>query len=387
MWIGVLAAGAACSGQSGSAPSSVPTESTTASSPVTTTTETELRTLPYPSTEEDEEEVRVRFVAYGDVDPYDDIPFGVIPDVRIAVIPTTSAEWWNAVRIDDWDDIPPGSRMYIPPGAQIQSTAERIAASPINFIVTGSNGTTETYLNPSNAFKVCTIHPFDELIAGCSTTISIWKVRNQNPILYVYFSHDRAYIEDGQDGSERYHRYLYGDLDSYDPSGKPATVTLVSTGYTGTDVPPFIDFLAPGASLAVIDDSEIGAWWTAVFDGATAVTDGERYPLSILTDWEFGWGIPFNMEIRERVLQSVPVRIIDIGWPGIIEVDMAPGNYLLCHVTYEFIADCNYDSIVAAQNYIYRVTDTDIWQLSDIGGRRLLEEVKDWIIRSRRVGN
>ena len=381
LWIGVLAAGVACSGQFGSAPSSVPTESTTASS---TTTEVELHTLPYPSTEEDEEKVRVRFVAYGDVDPNDDIPFGMMPDVRIAVIPTTSAAWWNAVRSDDWDDIPPGSRMYIPPGAQIQSTAEKIATSPIDFIVTGSDGTTETYLNPSNAFKVCTIHPLDELIAGCSLTERIYK--KPNPIFYIYFSHGRSYIENSQDGSERYYRYLYGDLDSYNSFGEPATVTLVSTGYTGTDVPPFIDFLAPGASLAVVDDSDIGEWWTAVSDGVAAVTEGEKYPLSV-SSWEFGWGIPFNMEVRERVLQSVTVRIIDIGWPGIIKVDMAPGNYLLCHITYEFIADCNYDNIVAAQDYICRVTETDILRLSDIEGRQLLEEVKDWRIRARRVGN
>ena len=386
LWIGVLAVGAACSGQSGSAPSSVPAEPTTVSSPVTTTTEVEWRTVPAPLTEEDEEEVRVRFVAYGDVDPNDDIPFGVIPDVRIAVIPTRSAEWWNTVG-SNLVDVGPGTQNYIPPGAQIQSTPEDIAASPIDFLTTRLDGTTETYIKPSADFSVCVIPPVGTLIAGCSTTISIWRVRNQNPIFYVHFSHGRAYIENGQDGSERYHRYLYGDLDSYDSSGKPATVTLVSTGYTGTDVPPFIDFLAPDASLAVIDDSEIGAWWTAVFDGATAVTDGERYPLFILSGWEYGWGIPFDMDVRERVLQSVPVRIIDIGWPGIIEMDMAPGNYLLCHVTYEFIADCNYDSIVAAQDYIYRVTDTDIWQLSDIEGRQLLEEVKDWRIRARRVGN
>lgn len=58
--IGVLTASTACSDQP---------ETTVSSSPVTAITEAELRTVPAPSTEEDAEEVRVKFVAYGVVDP------------------------------------------------------------------------------------------------------------------------------------------------------------------------------------------------------------------------------------------------------------------------------------------------------------------------------
>ena len=379
--IGALATGAACSSQSTSSP--VPTESTAVSSPVTTTTQTELRTLPYPPTEEDEKKVRVRFVAYGDVDPDDDIPFGVIPDVQIAVITTReSADWWNTIGGDTLGELLSGAQMYIPPGAQIQSTAEDIAASPIDFVTTGSDGTAETYLDPSQYFSVCAVSPVDEIIAGCNLSESVWRIRDGNPIFYIYFSHGHAYIENEQNGSERYHRFLYGDHDSYSPSEEPAVVTFISTAHTGTDVPPFIDYLAPGASVAVIDDADIGAWWAAVSNNETAAPDLGPYSLSVSLDWEFGWGIPYDMEVRKRVVQSVPVRIIDIGWPGIIEVDMAPGDYLLCHVTYEFVADCNYANIAAAQDYIYRVTISDIWQLSDIEGRQLLEEVENWGIRS-----
>ena len=327
--------------------------------------------------------MRVRFVAYGDVDPDDDIPFGVILDVQIAVITTReSADWWNTIGGDTLGELLSGAQMYIPPGAQIQSTAEDIAASPIDFVTTGSDGTAETYLDPSQYFSVCAVSPVDEIIAGCNLSESVWRMRDGNPIFYIYFSHGHAYIENEQNGSERYHRFLYGDHDSYSPSEEPAVVTFISTAHTGTDVPPFIDYLAPGASVAVIDDADIGAWWTAVSNNETAAPDLGPYSLSVSLDWEFGWGIPYDMEVRKRVVQSVPVRIIDIGWPGIIEVDMAPGDYLLCHVTYEFIADCNYDNIAAAQDYIYRVTISDIWQLSDIEGRQLLEEIENWGIRS-----
>ena len=76
------------------------------SSPVVTTTTAELRTLPYPLVDENEDEdveVRVRFVAYGDVDPNDDIDFGVIPDLQIAVInDRESSEWWNSVGGDNF---------------------------------------------------------------------------------------------------------------------------------------------------------------------------------------------------------------------------------------------------------------------------------------------
>ena len=64
LWIGVLTAGTACSGQSGPALSSILTESTAVSSPAITTTEVEWRTLSAPLAEENEEGVRVRFVAY-----------------------------------------------------------------------------------------------------------------------------------------------------------------------------------------------------------------------------------------------------------------------------------------------------------------------------------
>ncbi len=386
LWLCALAAGAACSGGSESAPPPVPPEPTAASAPAVTATTVEPApsSVPYPQFDEDVE-VRVRFIAYGDVDPNDDIAFGVIPDLQIAVInDRKSSEWWNTVGGEVLGEQTHGSRTFIPPGVQIRSTADAIAASPIDLIATGSDGTAETYLKSSESFSVCVVSPVEDLIAGCSLSESIY--RESYIPFYVHFSNGRAYIEREQEGSERYYRFLHGRRDSYDPLSEPATITLVAIGQIGTDVPPFIDFLAPGVSIAVVNDADIGIWWTAISDDGAAVHDLDSYPLSVSLGWEFGWGIPYGSETHERVRQNTPVRYINIDWPGILEVNMAPGSYLFCNVTYETISHCDYESIPAAQDYVYRVNDvgigTKMYKLTDSEAKQFLEEIKDWSVRS-----
>ena len=381
-----LAAGAACSGQPGSAPSPVPAEPTVASSSavttttVVTTTTAELRSLPYPSVEGEERdiEVRVRFIAYGDVDPSDDINFGMIPDLLIAVINDgrESSDWWNTVGVGNFDDMPPGARMHIPPGAQIQSTAEAIAASPIDFITTRLDGTSETYLNPSEYFSVCVISPVDALIAGCSLSESIWG--RHDPIFYIYFSHGRVYIDRGQDGSERYHRFLYGHQGSYSLLGEPATITFISTGdadgFSGYD---FVGkYLRPDAEVVVISDTDIGAWWDAVSDFYEATYDDGAYPLRVAINWDLGWGIPYGYAAREMARE----RIVNTGPTGIVDIDLAPGDYLFCHLTSRYIAGCDYEDIAAAKNYIFDISYR-ISKLSDNEGIQLLEDAENWEIK------
>ena len=373
----------ACSGQSGSAPSSVPTEPTTASSPVTTTTEVEWRTVPAPLAEESEEKVRVRFVAYGDVDPNDDIPFGVIPDVRIFIINLGSelADWWDTI----WD-VEMGITS-IAPGVQIQSTAENIEASPVNFVTTGSDRTAETYVELSNAYTICVVSPIADVIAGCNRRGQIGK-KPRDYAYFVYFSHGSAYIDNEEDGSERYRRFLHEDLEAYSPfSSKPASVTFVSTRYTGSDIEPYVYFLAPGASVAIIDDADIAAWWAAVSDDGTAIRDGEFFSLAIpIYGEDPAYGIPYDKAAHERVLENISVRTISVDWPGIIETDLKPGDYLFCNFNEEQIFGCDYEDIAAAQKYIFRV-ELGIWPLSDSGGQQLLKEVEDWEIRPSLAGN
>jgi len=383
-----LAAGAACSGKSESAPSPVPAESTATSSSVVTTTTVELRTLPYPLVDENEGEdveVRVRFVAYGDVDPNDDIDFGVIPDLQIAVInDRKSSEWWNTVGGEVLEEQTPGSRMFIPPGAQMQSTAEAITASPIDFVTTGPDGTAETYLNPlkpSRSFSICVISPVDDLIAGCSLkewirpeAINEWR---DPTIFYIYFSNGRAYIDREQNGDERYYRFLHGDRNLYSPSAEPATVTFVSTDFPNElNNSLFEDkYLAPGAQIAVINDSDIGAWWDAV-------SDNGKYPLYAIRGVESGWDIPYDRVVRERVRKNTPIRTVVIDWPGIIGVNLSPGDYLFCDLkgldedSYAVISSCTYMDIAAARDYTFEV-NYGVYELSE-KGRELMEDAKNW---------
>ena len=377
LWIGVLAAGAACSGQSGPAPSSVPTESTAVSSPVTTTTEVERHTVPAPLAEEDEERVRVRFVAYGDVDPNDDIPSGLIPDVRIAVIYEKELQdWWDTIGGGDL-----GHLKYLPPGAQIQSSEADITSSQVDFAITGYDGTTEIYAEQSGVFSVCVVSPIGDLIAGCSPTD--WMGRLPEDIFYIYFSHGRAYFDRGRDGSERYHRFLYGKQNSYSSSGESATITFVPTGYTGhankdSDY-GFIGRHLTTATIAIIDDIDIGDWWIAVSDNG-ALVDSGIYPLGAYPT-EFGWNIYYDTAAQERVDESVPVRYVHIDRPRIAKMDLAPGNYLFCDITEGIISSCDYEDIAATQNYIFKVDDYQMQKLPDSEGRQLLKDAKNWEIR------
>ena len=368
-----LAAGAACSGGSGAALSPVPAESTAASSSVGATTTAELRTLPYPLVDEDEDEnieVRIKFIAYGDVDPNDDIDLEVIPDLQIAVITEGELqEWWDAVVTSDL-----GYTRYPPPGAQIRSTGKDIETSPIDFIITGADGTVETYLKPSESFLVCVVSLTDASIAGCSLKETTGRWREM--VFYVYYSHGRAYIDREQDGNERYGRFLHGDRNLYSPSAEPATVTFVSTAFPNRlNNSHFEDkFLAPGAQVAVISDSDIGAWWNAVSDNGTYSLNASKF--------EFGWEIPYDRVVRERVRKNTPIRTVVIDWPGIIEVNLSPGDYLFCDLkgldedSYAVISDCTYTDIAAARDYIFEV-NYGVFELSD-KGRELMEDAKNW---------
>ena len=367
-----LAAGVACSGQSEAVPSFVPAESTAASATSVTTTTAELRTVPLPSVDEDEDEdveVRIKFIAYGDVDPNDDIAFGMIPDLQIAVITERELQgWWNAIVARDL-----GYISYPPPGAQIQSAVEDIASLPIDSIITGSEGTVETYLKPSEIFLVCVISPVDLLIAGCGDRESTGRWREM--VFYIYFSHGRAYINRDPDGSERYRRFLYGHQDSYSPTSEPTTLTFISTTYV--DELSIYDsvgnHLEPGVSVAIIKDPDIGVWWESVldFNKATIIDDGV-YPLNVDNSSEFGWKIPHNYKAQEAILEST----ISTDSGGMIDIDLTPGDYMFCHLT-RYIIGCNYEYIAATQTYVFKV-DYGVWKLSDSEGKQLLEDTKNW---------
>ena len=116
-------------------------------------------------------------------------------------------------------------------------------------------------------------------IAGCSPRdwTGDWP---DNAVSYVYFSHGRAYFDRGLEGSERYHRLLYRDQDSYTSLNESAMITFVSMGYAEEYYG--YDFTGPylaTANIAIIDDINIDLWWNAVSDNG-AISDLGVYSLN-----------------------------------------------------------------------------------------------------------
>ena len=111
--------------------------------------------------------VTVRFVAYGDFDSDDDVPCGMLPEVRIAVVEADDRlNWWEAVGGSEL-----GIEGFIPPGTRVLTSAERLAAAPAQFVTTGADGTAEmlvAYDPKIRVYSVCAILPGDDLIAGCN---------------------------------------------------------------------------------------------------------------------------------------------------------------------------------------------------------------------------
>ena len=211
-------AAAACAGAAEPAGSSEP-----ATSALPPTTAAREFGVPAHMTIPDEGTVTVEFVTYGDVDPDDEIPFGVVPNVQIAVIwerePIDARDsirhlddWWMTVGGND-----KGIDRRIFPGVRVQSTAEKLAASPARFVVTGSDGKSEISIDytddGSYLYSFCVMSPVvDDLIAGCNyRPISLWKYGSDMTV-HAYFTHGYAIVEEGIGGEERYQRFLDGEI-------------------------------------------------------------------------------------------------------------------------------------------------------------------------------
>ena len=107
----------------------------------------------------------VRFVAYGDIDSDDDVPCGMLPGTRIAIIHQKRDEnvlqnWWEAVGGDEL-----GIEKFIPLGARVPTTAEKLSNAPAQFITTvttGADGTAMvsiSYDREQGDYSLCAIRP------------------------------------------------------------------------------------------------------------------------------------------------------------------------------------------------------------------------------------
>ena len=225
--------------------------------------------------------VPVEFVAFGDVDGDGDLPFGTIPDVRIVILQDQSyfvdgdgdiAQWWDAVGGDDY-----GISSHIPPGVQVPSSADDIKAASASYVVTGPEGMAKTLLTAGavetpetpltlgdlydnhGRYMVCAISPVDsDLISGCGP-IHITLGSESDNTVFIYFSDGRSFIDVGQDGRERYQRFLDDTLTSEVVTGA-ATVTFLVV----SDL--YYPILYSNELVAIVDDADIDIWWEMISD-------------------------------------------------------------------------------------------------------------------------
>ena len=257
------------------------------------------------------------FFAYGEGG---DEATAAIAGARIAIIDDPDA-WWKALR----DDAPDGMEA-LPPGYQVRSTAERIAAAPAKWITTGADGTA---LGEERKGRVyCAVAPgVDDLIAGCSE----WQHFRGVPIS-IYFSNGRALFmsaaDDALDGSSHYSNLMWRRSASLDPV-RVAYVGITHMDFSDEQYPEGWYFANVGR-VAVIEDAEIGQWWRVISQ------DDELAP-SAWSGSQLGdepqMGPFVRLRFPSEALDSAPAQYLDLSGDRVPEVTLAAGDYLLCDLS------------------------------------------------------
>ena len=299
----------------------------------------------------DEGTVTVRFVTYGDIDPDDEVPFGMIPNVQIAIIKedeiigedyfTKEKEirdnlrlWWETVGGHDL-----GIERRIPPGVRVQSTPEQLAAAPARFVTTGSDGTVEVpvdYTRDSYTYSFCAISPVvDNLIAGCNSNKWGMSLRGvKETTIQIYFTHGYAIVEAWQVDGDRFQRFS----DGVEASDEPAYL-WVNAITDGGD--PVWD-----ARVAVVDGAHVNDWWGAISDddaNANGELDMSRGP-----------------NVASEVLDHDRVHVVATGPDGLGIISLPPGDYLLCEITEMWIAaGCLYGDLVGGRHHVFKINFID----------------------------
>lgn len=253
----------------------------------------------------------VRFVAYGDVDVDDDGPCRMLPDVRIAIIHHKESgliSWWEAVGGNEL-----GIGQFMPLGARVPSTAEKLSNAPARFVTTGPDGTAEIIIphDQENEYSsLCAISPIENLVAGCSHHFSLWDRRDNHVTAYIYFTHGHAIIE--RRTSDRYQQYI----DDSRSSQGPATVAFTAQSYD--DIAPTQPYR--NMSIVFVSDAHVDDWWTAVW---TAASDNQTVMQR-----------KYSSPVDSDVLAHDWVHVITTGPDGLAEKMLVPGDYLICALNY-----------------------------------------------------
>ena len=296
-------------------------------------------------TESDSDTAIVRFVAYGDMDSDDDVPCGMLPDIRIAVI----HRYFHARVLDAWWEAVGGGELgivgSIPPGVRVPTTAERLSAVAeqpirttttdystgvvrfdrfakgaefITIVSTGPEGTVKlpitVHPESSTDYSFCAISP-DDVIIGCYDRVSGLSA-NEYYTVYIYLTHGHAVIEEGS--SDRYQSFL----DGTGSAKAPATVTFTAIVSDDFSQKPHSD-----VSMVVVGDAHINVWWTVVSDNGNNSLDLNRV-----------W-------VESDMLAHDWIHVINTGPDGLAETALSPGDYLICALGLAFRgnAKCLYE--------------------------------------------
>lgn len=260
----------------------------------------------------------VRIVAYGDMDSDDDVPCGMLPDVRIAIIHKEQDK--DVLR--DWWEIVGGSELGIvhdlPPGARVPTTSGKLYDAPAQFITTGPYGTIEMPFAYGQDYALCVMSSVDDhiavndLIAGCIHDFPRISPRDYITV-YIYFTHGHAVLEAVPEESDnrRYQQFLDGAVLTQ------ASITVTFEATRTDDFEP----TRPNADkiMLVVDDSHVNAWWTNLELGRSLVS-----PEVLAYEW-------------------VQVAVTDKD--GLAEMALTPGDYLICALTWISRAKCTYENL------------------------------------------
>ena len=291
----------------------------------------------------------MRIVAYGDVDSDDDVPCGMLSGVRIAIISEEGAysaikekdkllSWWTAVGGDELS-----IETYIPPGARVPTTPDRVSAAPAQFVTTGPDGIAEMLIDHEDDYSLCAISPANDLITGCYHDLT--PRASVHMTAYIYFIHGHAIIEiEGNDWyqeiNDRYQRFLDGEVSS----GESAIVRFEAT--SNDDIEPSRPY--GDVDVIVIGDDHVNDWWAAVSDNGANELDADR------------------VSVGSEVLAYDWVHVVTTGPDGLAETALPPGDYLICSVTWHGRLGCIYENLASG----YHTFEVNFWEGGNIFGIR-----------------
>ena len=308
-------------------------------------------------------EVPVRFVASASGGDGEDAT--ALAGVTVAIVERNDrGEWWSALGAYSSEERT-GIYHSIPPGAQVASTAEQIAAAPAQFVTTSADGTAHAELDRSTFYLLCAVSPdAPDVVAGCTGDDDTLKLSLGRPVtLHVYFSHGRAYLSDQAPAGAG--RGAAGE----------ASVTVVATSpalpYANALGELVWSHLDPGQDIAIIADADIGRWWDTVSGGDPAALDNGR-----------------RVRVAAPLVEASPARVITTNHRGTATASLPTGNYLLCAVhpigrpddrqlacTYRHIAD-THDNILDAWCCDAESGHGGIEALDTAQGRALLQQAQ-----------